>query len=240
MSGKAGAFKQTSEKFHRILSKPLTYAWLCQFGASQILPRSQARFLGDGISTALRLSAAVANTCCQAIEFCNRITQRKKLGFSMTAKTLRKRTFSLVQVGYTQVVPSVVPPAVPWGAPPQPPAYHTFVVTTDPNGSVNVFHAYPQNYPIPTGPLTAAFGAPDASNTPAGHVLTTVYDDGKPCTCENGVLGQDANNINNANIPYWAFGPNSNSAVNYALQTLGIHFTPSLNTPGWNTQLPLK
>ena len=122
--------------------------------------------------------------------------------------------------------------------------YHTYVVTKDPNGSVKVFHAYPQNYPYfwNWGNLEAAFDQGDSHNSPTGGSTpsSTVFEDGKPCTCENAKLQQDTQAINDAKIPYSLLkGPNSNSAVSYALQSLGINFTPTLTTPGWGTPLPM-
>jgi RHS repeat-associated protein len=126
--------------------------------------------------------------------------------------------------------------------------YHTFIVTTD-STSQKVFHAYPSHTghswphlpnPLSWGYLKTAFDSGDPDNEATGHNLDTLYDDGKPCTCENAVLQQDVYDINNARIPYKLLGPNSNSAAHFALQTLGLSFTPTFNAPGWDAPLSVS
>jgi hypothetical protein len=45
-----GAFKQTTQKFHRIFGKPLSIIGFCQFRPSQFSAHSKAGFLGDAAS----------------------------------------------------------------------------------------------------------------------------------------------------------------------------------------------
>ena len=47
---KEGAFKQTTQKFHRIFGKPLSIIGFCQFRPSQFSAHSKAGFLGDAAS----------------------------------------------------------------------------------------------------------------------------------------------------------------------------------------------
>jgi RHS repeat-associated protein len=118
--------------------------------------------------------------------------------------------------------------------------YHTFIITSD-SKSDRVFHASPQWYPLPYGYLKVAFDGGDANNSSTNHYIDTVRDDGQPCECSvNPTLQRDASVINSARIAYSLYGPNSNSAVNYALQTLGINYAPVSDAPGWTTSLPMS
>jgi hypothetical protein len=47
---KCSAFKQTTQKFHRIFGKPLSIIGFCQFRPSQFSAHSKAGFLGDAAS----------------------------------------------------------------------------------------------------------------------------------------------------------------------------------------------
>jgi hypothetical protein len=121
-------------------------------------------------------------------------------------------------------------------------AFHSFIVTTDTDGSQNYYGAYPTGGLI-GGTLTAEGGAykPGTRNWTTKQLPSKVYlDDGKPCACDSG-FGQAVNNINNSNIPYGLLSTNSNAATTYMLQQGG--FTPGDSPipgriPGWNTPLP--
>jgi RHS repeat-associated protein len=135
--------------------------------------------------------------------------------------------FCKIQIGYTEILNTK--------------KYHTYLVVTNSDGSLSgVFHAYPF-FPIPPwGQIVAKYDKGDANNNPNSSSLETVLpEDGAPCTCKEALLAEDAEEINYALIHYNLGQLNSNSAVNYALKTLGLSFTPTRNTPAWSAPLPL-
>jgi hypothetical protein len=116
------------------------------------------------------------------------------------------------------------------------PAYHAYIVTIDPNGQMMGFRGGPgENGNIATtyGPYDKYFPDFEPGN-PGGGKCQKVLDDNKPCTGINYLLETALDKIETANIPYNFLGPNSNSAIPYALGYAGLPIpTPPVFTPGW-------
>lgn len=116
------------------------------------------------------------------------------------------------------------------------PAYHAYIVTIDPSGQMMGFRGGPGE----NGNIATTYGPYDKYFTdfepgdPATGKCKKVLDDNKPCTRINYLLETALDNVETANIPYYALGPNSNSVVPYALGSAGLPIpTPPVWAPGW-------
>jgi RHS repeat-associated protein len=116
------------------------------------------------------------------------------------------------------------------------PAYHAYIVTIDPSGQMMGFRGGPG----PTGKIKADYAPYDKyfpdfePGNPEKGTCKKVLDDNKPCTRINVLIETALDKIETANIPYSFLGPNSNSAIPYALGFAGLPVpTPPVFAPGW-------
>ena len=130
-------------------------------------------------------------------------------------------------------------PATPFDSIPE---YHAYIITTDLDGSQQVFRGGPEgqfrwNSPV-WGWVHAVHGPYDQSSkdwTTDARPSKVYVDDGKPCECSNQKLGNAIDQIDALHIGYAPLGYNSNAVVGTALQSLGLSsgtipvFAPNIN-----------
>jgi RHS repeat-associated protein len=119
------------------------------------------------------------------------------------------------------------------------PGYHAYVLTIDPSGQMTGIRGGPGE----NGNIATTNGAydknfpdfdPEVARNPEKGKCKKVLDDNKPCTIVNYLLKTAFDKVEASNIPYYTFGPNSNSVVPYALGFAGLPVpTPPVWAPGW-------
>ena len=123
---------------------------------------------------------------------------------------------------------------------------HTFIVIgcgkdrnvleAEPNGPL-----FPWSKPKIDASIYPWLPANDPNNPVWTDPEVFVRDDGQPCSTDLKSLSDFAKSVNNASVPYYLLGPNSNSVTSGGLGALGIKdWSPPVIAPGWGSPIPHK
>jgi hypothetical protein len=114
---------------------------------------------------------------------------------------------------------------------------HAALVVDDSFGYMFTMQGFPQHTLPPWGNLVAQNTPGNIGDTQWGNVLTSKQD---PSLCSQISSIETAENFYSKNeVEYYGWGPNSNSLINWLLESGDVnqYFTQPPLTPGWNTPL---